>query len=347
MCGETPKDAVRESSPEVRWDGIMSATVEPVPRVVFFGMSGQFSRLPLEALIEAGFDVRALVVAAAGASAANAQSDAEPFTMLRLPPPARQQYRRGLPMLQQAPEPGMLSIARARDIPVLEVSRLGDERMLRALAAFEPDAICVACFPLRLPETVLRLPRLGCLNLHPSLLPRNRGPDPLFWTFRQGDETTGVTVHIMTAAMDTGPIVTQQAIPVPDGITEHELERRAALVGGRLLVRAVRGLMMGEIHPLPQDQTVATVFGFPEGDDFLVSPDRSARWAFNFIQGVIGRGEPMWIPTPDAVFRVVAALDYDVRAQQMSLWHTSGDELWLRCTPGVLHVRIERDEHDE
>ena len=83
------------------------------------------------------------------------------------------------------------------------------------LTRLDFDAITVACFSRKLPASVLRLPRLGCLNVHPSLLPAHRGPDPLFWIYHDGDETGGVTIHLMDEGFDTGPIVLRETVPCP------------------------------------------------------------------------------------------------------------------------------------
>jgi methionyl-tRNA formyltransferase len=304
-------------------------------RVVFFGMAGQFSLPPLKALLAADFDVRAVVMA--GLSGQSPAS--EPFVRRQAVRPVLT-LGRALPMLAQGAERNILTVAAERDIPLLEVHNLADARTLEMLATFDPDAICVACFSRKLPPALLRLPRLGCLNVHPSLLPDNRGPEPLFWTYRRGDQQTGVTIHLMDAGLDSGPIVLQERIRVLDGVAESELERQLAELGGQLLVRAAQGLANGAIQPTPQDETHATSYSFPDTDDFIVTPDRSARWAYNFMRGVGMRPEPISIVVGDRVFSGVSALDYDEQGMLSSSWQIEGDELWLQCAPGVLHARV-------
>jgi methionyl-tRNA formyltransferase len=301
-------------------------------RVVFFGTTGQFSLPPLEALLAAGFDVRAVVMAGLPGRS--------PTPFVRRPA-MRPVSAAGpaLPMLATRDDRSILTLAAERDIPLLEVYDLADTRTLDVLAAFEPDAICVACFPRKLPPDLLALPRLGCLNVHPSLLPDNRGPDPLFWTFRRGDRETGVTIHLMDERLDAGPIVLQERVSVPDGIGESELERRLARLGGTLLARAVSGLADGPLQSQPQDEARATSYSWPQPEDFLVTPDRPARWAYNFIRGVGMRADSARIALADAVFRAVDALDYAEHAALAHPWRLEGDELWLQCSPGVLHTR--------
>jgi methionyl-tRNA formyltransferase len=310
-------------------------------RVVYFGMAGAFSRPPLEALLRAGFSVAAVALPALrGASLAD--SDA-PFVMLPRHPMSSTS-RRPLPLLAPVSDTStIVQLAAARDIPVLELRRLADPRTVAALAAYAPDVICVACFSRRIPPSILHLPRWGCLNVHPSLLPAKRGPDPLFWTFRDGDAETGVTVHEMNEGLDSGPIVVRRALPVPDGISEADLERACATVGGELLVEALRGLMDGSLTPQPQDEGLATTHSWPSEDDYIIAPDRPAWWAFNFARGISGRAQPIHIVTPHAAFRLVEPLGYDATATLDAPYSLEGEELALQCAPGILYARVRRE----
>lgn len=297
-------------------------------RVVYFGMRGRFSGPPFLRLFEAGMDVRALVVPALPGGAPIA-------------PPAPGYRPRG-PMLPLAGRPVPLNVqdlAQGAGVTVYEVERF-DEDTLGVVKSLEPDVITVACFPLRLPAALLRLPRLGCLNVHPSLLPENRGPDPLFWTFRHGDSQTGVTIHLMDEGLDTGPIVLQRPVGVREGITEAELEAELSSVGADLLVEAIRGLQSGALKPQPQDGARATNYGFPSPEDFLITPDHSARWAYNFARGVGGREEAVAILVEDRVFPIGQALGYDEQATLDEPYTIEEDVLRLSCSPGVFTVRL-------
>ena len=306
--------------------------------IVFFGASGAFSLPPLEALLRAGYNVRAVVVSALPGAA----KDTPPFTILPARTIPHRAHGRPLPLLAPETSRSIFQLAAGRGIPVLEVARLPDPRTLEALAALQPDAICVACFSRRLPGEILRLPRLGCLNVHPSLLPANRGPDPLFWTFHLGESETGVTVHLMDEGFDSGPIVSQQRISVPDGCTERELERACATLGGELLARSIAGLAAGDAHPVPQDERYATAYSWPRPEDFVITPDRPARWAHNFAAGLHNRIEPILIRVPDATFRVLAPLSYDPHATIDTPWRGNGEMLAIQCSPGVFTCHAAR-----
>jgi methionyl-tRNA formyltransferase len=300
------------------------------PSLVYFGMTGILSSLPLAALLDAGYPVRAVVTPALSGT---------PLFAATAPPPVMP--RREVPLLAPV-APTIRRLAADHAIPVIEVANLRAPGTLAALADYSSDAICVSCFPWRLPPAILSLPRLGCLNVHPALLPDNRGADPLFWTFQRGDATTGITIHLMDEGLDTGPVLLQESISVPDGISEALLERTCAEAGSRLLVQALDALASGAARPQPQDESRATRHPLPTSDDYHITPDRSARWAYNFAAGVIGRGLPIVIAAPGATFRLLAPLAYDEDQTLDAPWRRDGDILTLRCAPGVFRARVVR-----
>jgi methionyl-tRNA formyltransferase len=295
----------------------------------------------LLALFAAGVAVRAVVMPSPARLVGVPRTPGMPPITLRMPQGTAGQRGHALPLLDTREAESIAQIAATRDIPVLEVARLADPQTLTALATYAPDAICVVCFPWRLPRPLLELPRLGCVNLHPSLLPENRGPDPLFWTYWRGDDRTGVTAHLMDERLDAGPMLAQRALPVLTGVTEVEMERRCAEVGGELLSEAIWDLARGSARPLPQDEARATSYSWPREMDYVVSPDRSARWAHGFVRGVGGRGVPIRAFVAGHAFRVVASLGYDERATLEDPWRLEeGDRLRVRCTPGIWTARV-------
>ncbi len=225
----------------------------PHANIIFFGTTGAFSAPSLAALLRAGYDVRAVVLAAL--------DRAQPIR--RVPVTKATSRGRSLPLLATLGDQNIVALATERDIPVWEVGDLRASKTRETLAGYAPDALCVACFERKLPATLLSLPRLGALNVHPSLLPDNRGPDPLFWTFWRGDEATGATIHLMDERLDTGPILAQQSELVPEGMTEAALEAQLATLGGELLVQSLGALADGSAHPRPQGEAQATAFPWP------------------------------------------------------------------------------------
>ena len=302
----------------------------PPTSVIFFGTTGAFSAPPLEALLRAGYNVRAVVLAALDRTAP-----------IRRVPGAKATTRgRPLPLLATLGDQNIVAIAMEQNIPVWEVGDLRAAETLETLAGYAPDALCVACFARKLPASLLSLPRLGALNVHPSLLPDNRGPDPLFWTFWRGDEATGATIHLMDERLDTGPILTQQGEPIPEGATEAALEARLATLGGQVLVEALGALADGAARPQPQDQAQATTFPWPAPKDYVVPPTWPARRAYRFLTGVARRPTPARIALDGATFLVREALGYEAQARLDAPWRLEGDLLIARLAPGVLRARI-------
>jgi methionyl-tRNA formyltransferase len=135
-------------------------------------------------------------------------------------------------------------------------------------AALGADLAVVAAYGLILPSAILRAPRLGCLNVHASLLPRWRGAAPIQHAILAGDRESGVTIMQMEEGLDTGPILLQQAVPIDPEATATGLSGALALVGAKLLGEAIAGLRSGRLSPRPQPEsgvTYAPKIGRDEG----------------------------------------------------------------------------------
>jgi methionyl-tRNA formyltransferase len=129
------------------------------------------------------------------------------------------------------------------------------------LAAFKPDVIVVAAFGQILPEPVLNLPKYGCINIHPSLLPKYRGAVPVAASILNGDKFAGVTIMRMDKGLDTGPLLAQAQVPVLNYDNTGLLTDKLSLVGAFLLLEVLTCWTKGEIAPRPQDEAAASYFG--------------------------------------------------------------------------------------
>ena len=153
--------------------------------------------------------------------------------------------------LQLVPTP-VKQVAQAAGIAVLQPARARLPEFLDQLRQLAPDLIVVAAYGQILPQALLDIPRLGCLNVHTSLLPRHRGAAPIQWALAEGDAVTGVTIMKMDAGLDTGPMlstVETEIQPDDDGQSLHD---RLAQLGGELLVKTLPDYAAGLIVPLPQ-----------------------------------------------------------------------------------------------
>ncbi len=142
--------------------------------------------------------------------------------------------------------------AEARGLAVRTPTTLEDPKVQRDFAALGLDAAVVAAYGLLLPAEILSAPRLGCLNVHASLLPRWRGAAPIARAILAGDAESGVTIMQMSEGLDSGAIVLQERMPVPSAATAASLEDALAGLGARLIVQALDGLDRGRLEPVPQ-----------------------------------------------------------------------------------------------
>jgi methionyl-tRNA formyltransferase len=151
--------------------------------------------------------------------------------------------------------------ALARDLPVVQVPSLKAPAAAEQLAAFKPEAIVVAAFGQLLPQTVLDIPRYGCLNVHPSLLPKYRGAAPVISSILAGDDFAGVSVMRLDAGMDSGPVFSRAQVPVLLNDTAESLTPRLFHIGTQILLEVLAQLPAGKIVPRPQDAALATYTG--------------------------------------------------------------------------------------
>ncbi|MFH0749760.1 MAG: methionyl-tRNA formyltransferase [Candidatus Gottesmanbacteria bacterium] len=127
-----------------------------------------------------------------------------------------------------------------------------EDDVVNSLATFKPDLFITACYGQKLPSGVLALPAHGALNIHPSLLPRWRGADPVPWTIIAGDAQTGVTILTITDTFDSGDIVTQKKISITEKDRPDDLRTRLFTLGAELLVNILPEYVNGSIKPVPQ-----------------------------------------------------------------------------------------------
>ena len=138
------------------------------------------------------------------------------------------------------------------NLPVLQPEKARSHDFVATLGKLMPDIIVVVAYGQILPQTILDLPRLGCLNLHTSLLPKYRGAAPIQWAILDGEAETGVTIMKMDAGLDTGDILSQTATPIQPSDTSQTLHHRLAILGAELLVETIPHFAVGTIAPKKQ-----------------------------------------------------------------------------------------------
>ncbi len=149
--------------------------------------------------------------------------------------------------------------AEQNGIPVIQPASLSGEETIETLASLEPQAMVVAAYGRILPPEMLRIPPVGVLNVHPSLLPRYRGPSPVTEAILNGESKVGVTVMLLDEGMDTGPILAQKETNVSPEETADQLTRRLFALGAELLTEVLPAWEAREIKPVPQNEDEASV----------------------------------------------------------------------------------------
>jgi len=187
--------------------------------------------------------------------------------------------------MQPAPPP-LKVFAEARNIPVLQPERVRSPEFLELFRQLAPDLVVVVAFGQILPKEMLELPRLGCINVHPSLLPKYRGAAPLNWAVIRGETTTGVTIMQMDAGMDSGDILLQEETAIGDQETAGELHDRLAVRGAQLLMETTGMVEAGAIRRIPQDHAAATFAPRLKKEDGLIRWEADVRAIVQLIRGL-------------------------------------------------------------
>ncbi len=201
----------------------------PPLRVAFAG-TPEFAACALAAIVEAGYAVPLVLT----------QPDRPAGRGMKLAPSAVKRY----------------ALAHALTVDQPEKLRRDEERA--ALVACAPDVLVVAAYGLILPREVLDLPRLGCINIHASLLPRWRGAAPIHRAIEAGDTETGITIMRMDEGLDTGPMLLRRAIPIGASETTGGLHDRLAALGAECIVEALARLPGNGLDALPQPEAGVT-----------------------------------------------------------------------------------------
>lgn len=230
--------------------GIRPSEGPGIPFVnILFAGTPEFAAVHLAALLEAGRDVCAVYT----------QPDRPAGRGRRIQPGA------------------VKRLALAHHLPVVQPVSLKGPDTHRELAGFQPDLMVVVAYGLLLPRVVLGLPRLGCINVHASLLPRWRGAAPIQHAILAGDTRTGVSIMRMEEGLDTGPVLWRAECPIGERDTAGDLHDRLATLGARNLVSILDPLEGNDLHAEPQDPTQATYAGKIHKPDARLDWQRTAQ----------------------------------------------------------------------
>lgn len=227
-------------------------------KILFMG-TPDFAVPSLQALIEAGHDIVGVFT----------QPDKPKNRGMKLQPPP------------------VKVVALEHDIPVFQPTKLRDGVAMETIQGLAPDLIVVAAYGRILPQEILDYPKLGCINVHSSLLPKYRGSAPIHWAILNGDEESGVTIMHMALALDAGDIIVQAATPIDPDETVETLHDRLAHMGAELLVETVVAIGDGTAVRTPQQEDLVTHAPMLSRALSPMDFTRPARELHNQVRGLI------------------------------------------------------------
>ncbi len=177
-------------------------------------------------------------------------------------------------------------IAQEAGLKVSEPEKIRNREFMSLMERYEPDYLVVAAYGKILPRRILQIPRKIPVNMHPSLLPKYRGPSPAAFTIINGDEYGGITTMLMTPRMDAGDILLQRKVRIKERENAEELELRLAELGADLLVETLDKYSVGLIEPRKQDEDKAIYVPLLTKAHGLIDWEKSAEKIENFVYGM-------------------------------------------------------------
>lgn len=328
-------------------------------RVVFFGMNGGFSTATLAALVASGLKP-VLVVRGEARSASSRGVHVEVSrargSWLDLIGLGKKRAKGGdaevaagagaLDVFEAAggasgderfADGDLAEAARKYGIDLVSTTDANALRVRLQLARVSPDALVIAGFPHLLSGDVLRLAKRGALNLHPGRLPAERGPSPVFWAMKAGRTKLTYTVHLVDQGEDSGDVVATGELAFEPGLDIELVHTRCARVAAPLLLRAVRGLLQGELVRTPQAKEGRGRCPRPGFRDGLIDPTLSAEAVYTFVGGC-ARVHSLFAEHGGDRFFLREAVSYDPAATLPFEYMLTGDRMVVRCNPGVVEL---------
>jgi len=223
--------------------------------------------------------------------------------------------------------------ANAANVPVIDLSQ-PVPKIIAQCEDYSIDVILMSCYSRRLPDGIIKLATKGCYNMHPSLLPRFRGPEPIFWQMKTASDM-GVSWHEVVHDFDAGDIVVQKKILPDEGASYVEISLQLAETGAILMLELLLDLVADTVSFRTQDSAASSYFSYPQAADFEIELNESARQIYNFMSATQAFSTPYLCRVGNHHFYLDEALDYDNNSE-LDLAEVQGDRLYIPCEQGVL-----------
>ncbi len=216
-------------------------------------------------------------------------------------------------------------------LPVFQPAQAKKETFLKTVEELEVDLIALAAFGQILPKELLDVPKYGCVNVHPSLLPRYRGPAPIQWALINGDRETGVTIIFLNERMDAGDIVSQKVVKIDEEESADSLSQRLAALGAGMLDEAIELIKEGTAPRIPQDDDRSTYASPLEKDDGQIDWSLPAPKIHNLVRGL-----SPWPGTYTSLGNM------PIKVVQTSVFAEERSEPEMRKRPGKILARVKK-----
>jgi len=229
--------------------------------------------------------------------------------------------------------PPVKKLAREKGIPVYQPEKVNSPSFISRIERMAPDLIVVVGFGQILSEKVLSIPKICCINLHFSLLPRYRGPAPIPWAIIKGEKYTGITLQKMEKEIDKGEIILQRKVPITLNDTAGTLEEKLSFMGADLIEKGVKMLKKSEVEFLTQNEKQVSYAPKIKKSDGKIDWNKPCREIHNLVRGLN--------PSPGA-FTLISLRE---KKEKMKIWRT---ELWEEEKKGENYpgeiVKIKKEE---
>jgi methionyl-tRNA formyltransferase len=275
-------------------------------KVMYIGSSGALSLLPFKKLLEASCDIVTVGIY-------------KPV-----------QFDNKIIALENE---SLALAAQQAGIPVIDLS-LPPGEIVKLCGSAVIDVMFMSCYARRLPDEIIELAGKGCFNMHPSLLPAYRGPEPVFWQMKHASDL-GVSWHRVTSEFDEGAIAAQQKVVIDDGLSHAQISQQLAARGAMLLLEMLPEIAAGKLRCRSQAEENSSYFSYPLESDFVIDTAYSARQLYNFMRATKEFGYVYRYRYDHHVYDLTEALDFkeDLTLDAVVV---KTDSLHIPCNDGVL-----------